>query len=100
MQKELNKLEKKIGTKEEAIEYAVNYIGDAKRIWTSASPEMKQVYQKMIYPEGLPYSLTKKQFGTAKMSHLYTFATIKIDPSESEESTLVIPRGIEPLLPG
>ncbi len=100
MRKELNKLDRNIGTKEEAIDYAVNYISNARHLWIKASPEMKQVYQRMIYPEGLPYSFTKKQFGTAKMSALYTLATIKKDPVLSEESTLVIPRGVEPLLPG
>ncbi len=100
MRKELNKLDRNIGTKEEAIDYAVNYISNAKHLWIKASPEIKQIYQRMIYPEGLPYSFAKKQFGTAKMSALYTFATIKNDPVLSEESTLVIPRGIEPLLSG
>ena len=99
-QGDLHKLDNRIGTKEEAIEYAVNYIGNAARLWSNASPEIKQTYQRMIFPEGLPYSLSKKQFGTTKMSALYSFATIKKDPSMSEESLLVIPRGIEPLLPG
>lgn len=100
MQNELNKLNRDIGTKEEAIDYAVNYIGDAARLWDKASPEMKQIFQRMVYPEGLPYNFRTKQFGTAKMSELYTLANIKKDPSMSEESLLVIPRGIEPLLPG
>jgi len=99
-QGDLHKLDNRIGTKEEAIEYAVNYIGNADKLWNNASPEIKQTYQHMIFPEGLPYSLSKKQFGTAKMSALYSFATIKKDPSMSEESLLVIPRRIELLLPG
>ncbi len=56
---------------------------------SGASPEMKQIYQRMIYPEGVPYNFRTKQFGTAKMSALYTLATIKKDPSISEESLLV-----------
>jgi len=99
-QGDLHKLDNRIGTKEEAIEYAVNYIGNADKLWNNASPEIKQTYQHMIFPEGLPYSLSKKQFRTAKMSALYSFATIKKDPSMSEESLLVIPRRIELLLPG
>lgn len=39
-------------------------------------------------------------FGTSTISPLYTYAPIKKDLSVKEKSLLVIPRGIEPLLPG
>lgn len=38
---------------------------------------------------GLPYNLRTNRFGTAKMSALYTLATIKKDSSDMEESLLV-----------
>lgn len=97
---ELRKIEGRIGTKEDAVEYALSYLGNAPRLWNSASPEMKQVYQRMIFPEGLPYNLSTNQFGTAKMSNLYTLAGTKKDPSMSDESLLVTPAGFEPAIAG
>lgn len=98
LRRELNDLNKNIGTKQEAIEYAVNYIGNAARLWDNASPEGKQIFQRMVYPEGLPYDLTKKQFGTAPMSALYNLVADKKDPSELDESHLVTPAGVEPAI--
>ncbi len=94
----VQKLEMRIGTKEEAIEYAVSYMGNAPRLWNGASPEMRQIYQRMIFPEGLPYNLNTNSFGSAKMSNLYTLANIKKDSSEVDESLMVTPRGVEPLI--
>ncbi len=99
-QTEAKKMNARIGVKEDAVEYAVSYIGNAPRLWNGASPEMKQIYQQMIFPEGLPYNLTTNNFGSAKMSSLYTLANTKKDPSMSDESLLVTSRGIEPRLPG
>ncbi|MHB1865379.1 MAG: recombinase family protein [Candidatus Saccharimonadales bacterium] len=100
MQGQLHQLENRMGTREDAIDYCVSYIANARRIWKRASPEWKQVYQRMIYPQGISYNFKSGQFGTAKMSHLYRLANMKKDPSKSEESSMVIPRGIEPLLSG
>jgi hypothetical protein len=94
------KLDRHIGTKQEAVDYALSYIGNVSRLWVDANPDMKQIYQRMIFPEGVPYNLVTKQFGTAKMSPLYRLATIKKDSANASESLLVVPRGFEPLLPG
>lgn len=78
----------------------MRFMSNAPRIWSNASIEHQIIYQHLVFPEGLGYDLTTNKFGTPKMSALYTLANIKKDPSKSDESLLVIPRGIEPLLPG
>ena len=98
-QSDAKKMEARIGVKEDAVEYAVSYIGNAPRLWNNASPEMKQIYQQMIFPDGLPYNLTTNNFGSAKMSSLYTLANTKKDPSMTDESLLVTREGIEPPTP-
>lgn len=97
---EAQKLDRLIGTREEAIDYAITYMGNAPRLWNNASPAMKVQFQHMIFPKGISYNLHTSVFGTAEMSHLFTFAGIKKDPSMKDESLLVTPRGIEPLFPG
>jgi site-specific DNA recombinase len=95
---ELAKLDRSIGTKAEAVDYALNYIGNAPRLWSDASTEMKQTYQRMLFPEGIPYNLRTKQFGTTKMSALYTFVGNQKGADAPSESSMVVPRGIEPRL--
>jgi site-specific DNA recombinase len=100
LQAELARLQQSAKTKEEAIDYAISYMANAPRLWNDSSIEMKSQYQSMIFPEGLPYNLTKSEFGTAKMGALYTLAGIKKDPSEADESLLVTSRRIELRLQG
>ena len=97
---EAQKLDHLVGTKEEAIEYAIKYMGNAPRLWNNASPEMKVKFQYMIFPKGIPYNLQTNVFGTAEMSPLFTLAGIKKDSPVSDESMMVIPRGVEPRFPG
>ena len=100
LQSELSQLDSRIGTKEEAIEYAVEYIGNAPYLWLNASPDMRQIYQRMIFPEGISYNMQTGDFGTAKMSALYTFVEKLNSADLLDKSSMVIPRGIEPRLPG
>ena len=96
----LEKLSVQIGTQEEAIDYVLSFIDNAPRIWSDAKPEMKALYQSMIFPDGIEYNFYTNQFGTLKMSALYTLVNIKKDPSQSEESLMVTSRRIELRLPG
>ena len=95
---QLGRLDKRMGTKEEAIDYALSYMGNAARMWEDASPEWKLQFQRMVFPEGITYDFKAKKFGTAKMSALYRFADTKKDAAASSESTMVVPRGVEPRL--
>jgi site-specific DNA recombinase len=96
----IDKLSRQIGTKQEAIDYVLSYMDNAPRIWADATPDMRALYQSMIFPEGIEYDFYKNKFGTPKLSALYTLANIKKDPSKSDESLLVISRRIELRLPG
>lgn len=86
--------------KTDAIDYAMRFMSNAPRIWSNASIEHQIIYQRLVFPEGLEYDLSSNKFRTPKLSALYTLANIKKDPSESKESLMVIPPGIEPGLPG
>ena len=99
-QKELANIGSLSELKTDSIDYALQFMSNAPRIWSNVSIEHQIIYQRLVFPEGLKYDLTKNDFGTPKLSALYTLASIKKDPFESKESLLVTPRGIEPLLPG
>ncbi len=86
--------------KTDAIDYAMRFMSNAPRIWSNASIEHQIIYQRLVFPEGLEYDLTTNIFRTPKLSALYTLASMKKDPSMTNESLLVTSRGIEPRLPG
>ncbi len=86
--------------KSNAIDYALQFMSNAPKIWSNASIEHQLIYQKLVFPAGVTYDLSKNEFGTPKLSALYTLANIKKDPSESKKSLMVIPRRIELRLPG
>lgn len=96
----ITKLSQQIGTKQEAIDYVLNYMDNAPQLWADASPDMRALYQSMIFPEGIEYDFYTNRFGTLKMSALYTLANIKKDPSLSDESLLVTSWRIELQLQG
>jgi site-specific DNA recombinase len=99
-QKELTNIGSLSDLKTDSIDYALQFMSNAPRIWSNVSVEHQIIYQRLVFPEGLKYDLTKNEFETPKMSVLYTLAGIKKDPSMSNESLMVIPGGIEPPLPG
>lgn len=86
--------------KADAIDYAFKFMSNAPRIWSSASVDHQTIYQKLVFPEGIQYDLSKNVFRTPKLSVLYTLADITKDPSMKDESLVVIPRRIELRLPG
>lgn len=100
LSRDVSKLAKQIGTKQEAIDYALNYMDNAPRLWNDATPDMKVIYQAMVFPEGVKYDFYTKQFGKPKLSALYTLADMQKGAEAPDESALVISRGIEPLFLG
>lgn len=99
LRKDLAGLDSQIGTDQEAIDYALSFMGNAQRLWNDATAEMKVKYQSMIFPEGIEYDFTARKFGTAKMSALYRLAAIKKESSLTDDSLLVTLPGLEPGLP-
>ena len=92
--------------RDEAIDMAIDFMADAAKVWDAAKGTQKSCFQQMIYPGGISV-YEKMKFGTAPKSVLYEEASLlesettasKKTQNESE-SLVVIPRGIEPLLPG
>ena len=79
--------------KSNAIDYALQFMSNAPKIWSNASIEHQLIYQKLVFPAGITYDLSKNEFGTAKLSALYTLANIKKDPSKADESLMVTSLG-------
>lgn len=99
-QKELVSIGSLAELKTNSIDYALQFMSNAPRIWNSVSIEHQIIYQRLVFPEGLKYDLAENKFGTPKLSALYTLANIKKDPSNADESLVVIPRRVELRLPG
>jgi len=75
--------------KTDSIDYALQFMSNAPKIWSNASIEHRITYQKLVFPEGITYDLSRNEFGTVKLSALYTLASIKKDPSKADESLMV-----------
>lgn len=89
IQENIDKLEEQQQVKQSAIEYALNFMHDVKRLWLDADPDLKIRFQKMIFPEGLTFDTSTVTFGTSTISPLYTYAPNKKDLSVKEKSLLV-----------
>ena|GEM_PF-899649 len=91
----VSKLDMQMGTKQDAIDYVLSYMENAKQLWIDATPDMKVTYQTMIFPDGIEYDFYENKFGTLKMSALYALANIRRDPSTNDASLLVGEERIE-----
>jgi hypothetical protein len=80
---------------EEALNNAEFVLTNPERLWIDANVEIRQRFQRLLFPEGLSYT-KENGFGTAVSSSLYellgTFST--------DVSDMAPPRGIEPLFSG
>ncbi len=86
--------------KESEIDYAMTYMANPSKYWKNADLEQRQRFQKLVFPEGVFFDSKKRIFGTENISPIYRYKPNKKDPSKSEESLMVIPRGVEPLFSG
>lgn len=73
------------------IEYAKHFITDLPRQWFDLGIESKRRFQKLVFPEGLPY-LGNGKFGTAKISVIFEIN----QQLQNKKSNLVGPAGFEP----
>ncbi len=85
--------------KEQIVDDAMSFITTPDIFWNRANTKIRQDIQKLLFPDGIVYDF-ENGFGTAKLSPLLSVIANKKDPSDVDESLVVIPRGIEPLLPG
>jgi site-specific DNA recombinase len=80
---------------EGAITYAIKFVEKLDRQWVDLKGEPQVRFQRLIFPEGIPY-YKGKGFGTTRMSLM--LATKKT--AHNEQSLLVTPGGIEPPFQG
>ncbi len=55
---------------EAAVTYATNFMGNLARQWFDLAPELRLRFQKLIFPEGVPYSRVEG-FGTARLGLIF-----------------------------
>jgi len=55
---------------EGALTYATNFIGNLGRQWFDLPPQLRPRFQKLVFPEGIPYDRAKG-FGTAKLGLIF-----------------------------
>ena len=97
---QIHELEQQQSIKQTQIDYVMNFMGDVHKLWVDADVEMRQKFQRAIFPDGVILNTKTRDFGTTKISPVYRYIPTKKDLSETEKSLLVIPPGIEPGLPG
>jgi hypothetical protein len=93
-------LEAQQSIKQSQIDYAMNFMDNAYKLWLDADIDLRQKFQKAIFPEGVNLDTNTLEFGTLHISPLYRYAPNKKDPAITEESLVVTSRGIEPRLQG
>ncbi len=92
---------------EGVLTYATNFISNLGRQWFDLLPESRPRFQKLVFPEGIPYD-KNKGFGTAKLGVIFNlnqqFLRVKspqksqvVDPGRVELPTPLCHRGILPL---
>lgn len=96
---ELGKLEERQTISESQIDYALNFMGNISAHWQTATLELKQAYQELVFPNGFVYNIRDKNFITPEISPLYRLDSGKTVAINDENYTLVVPRGFEPRLP-
>ncbi len=77
---------------EAVLTYATNFIKNLGRQWFDLAPQLRPRFQKLVFPEGLPYSRTSG-FGTAQLGLIYELNGHFL----AQKSQAVDLRGIEPL---
>lgn len=77
-----------------ALTYATNFIKNLGRQWFDLSPQLRPRFQKLIFPEGIPYH-RRKGFGTAKLGLIFEINR-QFGAKKSEVVDLV---GFEPTTP-
>ena len=100
LEADINELEQNQRVSEATIEYVCNFIRMPAKLWRDSDYETKQVLQNLLFPDGVTFDIKERKFGTEDLSIFYRLKANKKEPSELEDSHLVIPRRIELLLPG
>ena len=97
---DIEELEQRQTISETSIEFALNFMVKPAKLWADASLELKIMLQNLVFPEQFTYDIKNEKFITTKISPLYRSSTAIKQADNDKNSSLVIPRGIEPRLPG
>lgn len=87
----LDQIKCDIFQEEAVINYAKNFLCDLPRQWFDMGIENKRRFQKLLFPEGLPY-LGNGKFGTAKLCVVFEVN----QEFQKGKTSLVGPAGFEP----
>lgn len=87
---QLDALEEQQAIRQTQIDYVMNFMGNAYKLWVDADVEMRQRFQNTIFPEGVVLNTKTMQFGTSLISPLYRYVPNKKDLSVKEKSLVVI----------
>ena len=89
LSKDIRKLEAQRLVRQMDIDLALSVMDSVDQQWSVSSPQSKQRFQSMLFPQGLVYDYENHRFGTTAISPLYRYAPTKKDSPESEKSFLV-----------
>lgn len=76
----LRDLEKQQAIREADIDHAINFMEEVDRQWDDADFDLRQRFQKMIFPNGVVYDAKQHLFGTNHISPMYGVLKIKEAP--------------------
>lgn len=96
LRREIDKLERNQGLNDATIDYVCNFMTKPAKLWKDADLETRQVFQKMLFPNGLHFDIKEKIFGTDDLSPLFSVINTKKEPISGSDSGVVIPEGVEP----
>ena len=98
LEEQVREIEQSQRVNEATIEYVCNFIRIPAKLWRDSDYETRQIFQQMMFPNGLIFDIKEQKFGTDNLSVFYRLETIKKEPSETKSSHLVIPAGVEPAI--
>ena len=82
----------------EILDYSLKFISNLSKIWDDSDVDAKSRLQNIVFPEGVKYEFGKG-FRTPEINPIFRYVSNKKDPILEDESLMVIPKGVEPLLP-
>jgi hypothetical protein len=86
--------------RETDIDYVANFMEEVDKQWEYADFDLRQRFQKMIFPHGIVYNSKQHRFGTKNISPMYSALRIQKSPESASGDLsnyhLVAGAGLEP----
>ena len=94
---EIEKLKQQKELNDKMVVFVVELLKQPYAIWAAKDDvQVRQIIQKMIFPNGIEFNLKARKFGTIKLSPLYSVMSNKKEPDGSQNDNMVHPTGFEP----